>query len=272
MKVEILRVTPSLAKEWLNKNHKNRKVNNVNLKFLISEMENGRWMDNGASISFDVDNNLIDGQHRLLAIIDTGMAFDFSIVTGLSPDTFATFDTGKIRSAPDVLGAEGYSYSSNKASFISAILTGNKERFSFKSAARQQKLSNAQVLDYCIENNHWIEPIIMKSYSINTDSKPRILSTTQIAYIAYMIGGQNPSEEVYDFLSNICGVNRNNGTATNYVFKKLYEAKTEKIALHFNWIMGMTIKAWNLFIFGNPPVSFMRFNVNDKLPKIKQLN
>lgn len=82
---------------------------------------------------------------------------------------------------------------------------------------------------------------------------------------------ENPSKEVYDFLNNLCGNIRVLDTAPNYLFNKLYNAKINKEPLNFYWVLGMTIKAYNYFVDGNPAVNYFRFSVEQELPNVTKL-
>ena len=78
---EMVQVTPKTAGEWLEKNLfavndgelRNRKVRGRIEDKYYNIMRRGQWNEcNGETIKFDSDGNLIDGQHRLLAIIASG--------------------------------------------------------------------------------------------------------------------------------------------------------------------------------------------------------
>lgn len=61
---------------------------------------------------------LLDGQHRLLAIVNTGIATKLMVTTGLPKETFTVIDTGSKRKASDVLSING---STNATSTAGAI-------------------------------------------------------------------------------------------------------------------------------------------------------
>lgn len=103
METKIIKVTPCLAEEWLNKNINNRKVSENSVRAYAQEMLAGRWKTNGESIKFDRNGNLIDGQHRLTAIVKSRATIDCVVVTGLDPESFDTVDIGKGRSTADNL-------------------------------------------------------------------------------------------------------------------------------------------------------------------------
>jgi hypothetical protein len=55
----------------------------------------------------DTGGVLVDGQHRLAAIIEADLAVEMTVFSDVGPDTFDVLDTGKRRNAADVLAIEG---------------------------------------------------------------------------------------------------------------------------------------------------------------------
>ncbi len=72
------------------------------------DMRSGRWPFTGDPIRFTTDGELIDGQHRLHAVIEADLTIPFLCVFGLEPRAKHALDTGRKRSAGDVLALKGY--------------------------------------------------------------------------------------------------------------------------------------------------------------------
>ena len=65
-------ITPKLAKELLLKNNSNRRITKSFVTTYANDMREGRWKGNTAEfIKIADDGDILDGQHRLLAIIET---------------------------------------------------------------------------------------------------------------------------------------------------------------------------------------------------------
>lgn len=273
IEVKLTYVTPSIASNYLRFNDKNRKPSNEHVLFLAKQMKEGLFMENGESIVFDSNGILNDGQHRLLAIVKSGESYWIPVVRGVKPKSMATYDTGRNRSASDVLHLNGFSYSSQISALIKSI-----DKFSFRKAkhsrvngtSRYESLTNQQVLDYCSVNYDWLKDIAREVSAINKRSKLSVLAISSLGLIAYIIGGEKPSSEVYSFLKNLIGVSVEEGTATSYLYTKLYNAKINKEPLNFYWVLGMSIKAWNYYCDGNPSVKYFKFSVEQELPTINK--
>ena len=271
--VSLVYITPEIAQHYLTYNTKNRKHSERSIRFLVQQMEKGLFIENGESIVFDKNMHLTDGQHRLMAIIKSGKSYHIPVVKGVEIKSMATYDTGKNRSSADVLSINGYKQSTKLSALIKTIYKYvNKGSKTAKTSTtnRIETLTNQQVLEYCNKNHNWLVNINNNINSIYNKSTFKVLTTTNLSLIAYMLGGKNPSDDVYTFIKHLCGLSKTEGTATSYLYNKLINAKIKREPLNFYWILGMSIKAWNYYIDGNPSVKFFKFNIDQKLPKINK--
>lgn len=102
-----VRVTPTLAAEWLRRNRNNRKLTPRRVKQYAEHMLRGEWRYTGEAIRFSKTGALIDGQHRLHALIESGIDLRIDVVTGLDDDVFDVLDAGKSRTGADILSIHG---------------------------------------------------------------------------------------------------------------------------------------------------------------------
>jgi hypothetical protein len=100
-------VTPDIAREWLKVNSGNRNVRQATVKYLADQIRVGRFERIGDGIDFHYDGRLLNGQHRLLAIIMADMAVELLVVPGLSDEAYTVRDRGNNKSASDVLHLPG---------------------------------------------------------------------------------------------------------------------------------------------------------------------
>ena len=110
---QVEEITPDFAEQVLeNKNKKNRAIKPANLKRLITAIDNGEWIITNQGLAFDKDGNLLDGQHRLQAIVKTGKTLSIMVARNMDPKIFNCVDTGVARTAADGLSIHGVSSSS----------------------------------------------------------------------------------------------------------------------------------------------------------------
>lgn len=108
--VELVAVTPEMAQDWLGLNITNRNVRPPNVDRFAQDLVEGAWPVTGDSVKFagaPPEERLIDGQHRLQAIIVANVPMHTLVVRGLSEDVVEVIDTGAKRKLSDVLKMRG---------------------------------------------------------------------------------------------------------------------------------------------------------------------
>lgn len=106
-------VDSECAAALLAASHVNRKLREGHLQKYMKQMQEGRFVWNGEPLIFDQGGRLLNGQHRLTAIVRTGVSCEMSISGGVSVEQFATMDTGAVRGGTDVLSIGGFNYRPN---------------------------------------------------------------------------------------------------------------------------------------------------------------
>lgn len=114
-------IAPEMAREWLKNNHGNRKLARRAVTAYADAIRRGEWQCNGESIKFASDGSLMDGQHRLHAIIEAGRGITSIVVRGLNRADFDTIDIGRSRRLNDMLFIEGEKYCGHTATAISML-------------------------------------------------------------------------------------------------------------------------------------------------------
>lgn len=267
--VKLELITPELAKNYLRFNKNNRSMKDKHVAFLSKQIKQNTFLENGEGIIFDKYGNLKDGQHRLKAISINNSSFYIPVIRGVESICMATYDTGKNRSAADILKLNGFQYYSSIAGFIqqlNAYKTKKSRKFNASSFQRNTALTNQEILQYTQENYEWIFNNISNIDSIARKMTPKVLTKTNLSLIAYLIGGENPKKEVYEFIKHLSGVLKSESSAPLYLYTKLYNAKINKEPLNNYWVLGMAIKAWNFYIDGNPSIRYYKFSIDQDLP------
>lgn len=118
MHCEIRRITPEDAAELLKQNKSNRSLSKSHVKFFESQIRNGQMQTTHQGIAISQTGRLIDGQHRLTAIVNTGIAVDMLVGFGFPDESFSVLDSGKARTAGDVISAIGASHSTSLAASV----------------------------------------------------------------------------------------------------------------------------------------------------------
>ncbi|MFP8884155.1 MULTISPECIES: hypothetical protein [Streptomyces] len=120
MHMEVLDVSPQLATEWLTRNTNNRPLSKSTVQQLAGRIQRGEWQLTHQGIAFDEDGTLIDGQHRLAAIVKAGITVPMTVARGVPRTAFTVMDTGRKRTGRDALALAGEA----NATHLAAALRG----------------------------------------------------------------------------------------------------------------------------------------------------
>lgn len=102
METKIEVITPEIARNMLTDNVRNRILRRKHVARLATSMRRGEWKLTHQGIAYSSDGELIDGQHRLHAIILAGVPVKMMISFGV--DDFIAIDRGASRSVSDLTG------------------------------------------------------------------------------------------------------------------------------------------------------------------------
>lgn len=117
-------ITPEMAKRWLAQNAKNNRTSKAGQVALYAAyMKKGTWNDDNCAITFDVNGELIDGQHRLMAIVESGTAQEFIIGRNWPTEAMITLDMGQRRTFTDRMVVAGTDITSMECDIIRNAMT-----------------------------------------------------------------------------------------------------------------------------------------------------
>lgn len=112
MKVVQETIDPNRAHMYLeraaNAGQKQRHLSEKRVERFANAMLAGQWHLTHQTIGLDSEGVLIDGQHRLAAVVQSGTTQQFLVVYESDPETFDVIDTGTARTAGDTLAIAGY--------------------------------------------------------------------------------------------------------------------------------------------------------------------
>lgn len=145
-------ITPSRASEILahSESQPQRVLADDRVGRFAHDIKAGQWMVTHQPIALDEDGVLIDGQHRLRAVIRADVPVEMSIAYDVERDTFKVIDTGAARNPGATLKLAGYSDTNVLAAAVRMYLSyrqliGTKVDISSWSRAN---LSVADILEY----------------------------------------------------------------------------------------------------------------------------
>ncbi|CAH2605605.1 conserved protein of unknown function (plasmid) [Rhodovastum atsumiense] len=96
-------ITPDRAEEYLAHNRGNRNIVQSHVAALARDITAGQWMFNAQPICFSRSGRLLNGQHRLSAVLEAGQPIEVLVMRGLPEEAFETYDK-QAKKAPVVEG------------------------------------------------------------------------------------------------------------------------------------------------------------------------
>jgi hypothetical protein len=103
MKISMETITPARAEEILAGNTRNRHLRSTLVSQYASDMVAGRWKETHQGIAINCDGTLLDGQHRLAAIVQSNTTQRMLVATGVPSESQVAMDDHAKRAAHDSL-------------------------------------------------------------------------------------------------------------------------------------------------------------------------
>jgi uncharacterized protein with ParB-like and HNH nuclease domain len=126
-------IMPSLAKEILEKNIKNRRIKQPTIDRYVKDMTIGKWKeDTGEVIKISKSGVVLDGQHRLTALIKANVSLFFHIAYDIEDSVYTVLDSGSLRNSSDSFKIEGVKNSNIIPSIITTHDQLSKNRLHLK--------------------------------------------------------------------------------------------------------------------------------------------
>ena len=258
-----LLVTPSFAKELLEANISNRRVKSPVFLQYANDMLHNRWKeDTGELIKISKTGVVLDGQHRLLAVIKSGVSIYFHFAFDLEDNVFDVLDTGSSRNATDVFRVKGIKQENTIPSIISMynlLVSGKKA-----GIQKNYKSTNAVLIEQYYEDENFWQNIARKSHSYYL-AFAKILPPSYIGgfYAYFNKLNEEKSEEFFNQLAT--GISITNDSIS-LLRNKLMQDKMSLRKMPPTLKIALIIKAWNYFVKGQT-VKILKFDpIRDEFP------
>ncbi len=123
---ELVLVTPTMASEALKFNPDNRNISDRIVEGYVRDMLCNRWIQTSETISFGIDGNVQDGQHRLKAITLANIPISLNCAFNVPLPAKAVIDSGKIRKSNDRIAlAIGKKVPTKVTAIVRAMMRGS---------------------------------------------------------------------------------------------------------------------------------------------------
>lgn len=243
-------ITPELAQELLGSTTiQNRHVNQAKVDRYADLMRRREWSENGESIILDHKDNLMDGQHRLLALIQAGVTLRFVIVRGVAPTVMPTIDVGTARTAANVLHMGGYKNYSTLSAALGWLYRYETSRMMTTAAISGYTPSIAQAM---ARSHPGMQDSAAFAVSLANVGRA-MMRGAPLAFCHYVMADKNQKLAVEFLTSLMDGANIKRGSPLFMLRRALTRVAAGGTPLTPLEAVALTFKAWSATRSGTVP-------------------
>ena len=279
MQTVIETITPAKAVEYRNSSLGNRPLSKTTVKSYADTMKQGKWMLNGVPIIFDDEGHIIDGHHRIEAIISAGIPVQMTVCRGVPATAFVTIDQGRSKSLGQLLAMQQV----DNYNIVASTVNGNKSlvlngRLWTNNSAKTKGMNNADFYDEYQRNPEEYQEAA--SFAGEMYRQARILKASWVGSLYYYLShtGGYKKDFVKKFFTATCGLETSGINAAdqlrNYIIRSERTNPNKgnqksNLNMKHEFLFAIVCKAWNAYASGK---EVQRYNFNpekESYPRLK---
>lgn len=235
-------ITAEIAELWLTRNRKNRPIRVTRVAAMTRDMQHGGWAYTGEAIKFSTDGTLIDGQHRLRAVVNSGATVKMFVVLDVPPESQAYMDAGARRTAADALAFKDEANSSTLAATARFAILFESGR----SASSRESVTHAEIIEWISDNPTVRRQVAATArFSSKLDAKPSVF-----AYAMYKLT-QIDQEMANAFFFDIVEMRTSGfGDPISTLLQRFRTARKQREKLSHKTELSFIYRAWNAYRTG----------------------
>lgn len=263
-------ISPADAVTLLAGKLKNRPVSEHQVWIYAEDIRKRNWVSNGESVVMSHDGRLLDGQHRMLAIISADkplMTYVVFLPERISASAFDTMNQGRKRSVADRLFMEDVKNTSIVASVLR--LAVNEERGSERGAMTGgNRIGPAAGRKYFLQH---AQEVIDVSYLVGS-KRTEIKGWLRIAHLGFVMlhaKRYDPvkAQEWFDGVVDGVGIGAPDDPR-GVIRARLQREAMERTALRPYVALALLIKSWRFYALGEK-VSNLKFSDVEEWPSVR---
>ena len=262
--VEQLTITPEIAREMLTHNTMNRNIDRRRVEKYARDMKSGRWNLNGSTIVIAEDGTLLDGQNRLLAVIDANIDVDFLVVRNVDKDCIDTLDTGLTRTSRHIMQIAQSEHSKTTAVLTKLLWLHDLVDGNLAPKTCRTEVSNARLLSFYEQNKEMIEEAATVA---EHGGHHFVKSHMALAYC--IIGRRTNHLDKLDLFFNAVktGANISEKHPVMTLRARLFDNRMRARKLSVQETLAAYIRVWNAFVRGKN-LTTIRWNASEPMPEV----
>lgn len=252
-------VTPELAQKYLEKNIGNRQIKLAQVNKLVDAINRGEWMLNPQdAITISKSGRLLNGQHRLTAIIKSGIPCPCLVCSGVDDNLQLVMDQGSPRTAADTLGINTVRHATRVSAGIRKYIYLCKTNgVACDLDSRTPIASNRQIYDvYYSAPDFWNK---LTTWALRLDAKDKgrlalVPAGEVIGFSAYLIKKlDHPEDRVFYFFDQLNTTKQSPNRSIELLRTRLIHNAISQTKMTRTIKTAMLAKAWNCYYTGQAP-------------------
>jgi hypothetical protein len=262
----IITITPAMAKSWLEHRNleRNRRYSRAIAARYAAEMRASLWKTTHQGIAFDWDEFLLDGQHRLGAVVIVNQPITMQVTVGCDPDTFDVLDTGYKRAANQMVNHPHAKVMSAAARFV-GVIDGSITTGQIHYGVYAHNPSSAELLDVI---SRWPELGTFAASAAHCRTKGQILAAPHLAVLAQAARTQH-ADRIPTWLDGIAHGENLTGTDPRLHLRNRFATDRRALTTQRAMAYALIVRAWNAYAT-NAPMGVLRVRGDEQMPQVIQ--
>jgi hypothetical protein len=246
--VDVVTVTPKLARELLALNTHNRRIRARHVAYLAAEILGDRWCLTNDAVTISKSGILLNGQHRLMAIVEARRPAKLLILRGAEDASQVVTDIGNRRNLQDALAVAGFENLAGLASIVTFIFRMTDSELTFP-ATRAKKYPYQPQIDFAVKQEEQLTRALRLSVHVRQ----------YLRFPGSIIGGlwylqaeldQDDADAFWETIAAGVGLEEADPRLTWRRWVERQQAQSRAVTTTTDAKVALTIKAWNAWRAG----------------------
>lgn len=261
IRARLVTITPQLAEKWLSKNTHNRNVVNSRVNQYAADMRRGEWRVNGETIKLAVDGTILDGQHRLMAVLEAGIEIQSLVISGLEAQAQETMDQGRARTLSDVFKLRGEKYWGPLATATRMLAI--YELYGQLLQPPYEPTPSIQQAGRSLDRNPELRSSVAFVFGLRRSWMP----SSHLGALHFLLASVD-ADAADDFVTKLStGEDLQRGHAIYALREQLMQVHMERTPLGQRMQLALIVKAWNAYLAGDH-VARLRWTPGGPQPEV----
>lgn len=208
-------VTVDLALQWLGIQHPRQRGVNSNFRsgVLSYSMKAGHWLVSQDMIVISREGELLNGQHRLYAVIETGLPIVAWVLLDADPDMFDIIDNNNPRSAAQIANSKN---GTKIQAIAKAILTLDDGKGISGMVRSTNTMPRWRISSYMMDNDQQLQKLLSTAEKVRRRAG-EVGAPTMYALAIHMFSVVHPD---FNYEDAVEWTDDNNLSVTNMAFRR----------------------------------------------------